>query len=165
MLNYRPGPTGCTNEPVQHTGTGPVQPVLLEALAVVALEDLRGIKIVNALHLMSTLHFVACTLNMLMMYAVLAVCVFLKWPASVWASTSGGRQMAATSLYRSSVWAAEYLDVVKNKTYIEVNVTFKETLFKPTASSSARTWSATSCASCCRTGSDPFAPRSARSTR
>lgn len=33
----------------------------------------------------------------------------LKWPASFCARTNGGRQMAATSLYRSSVCAAEYL--------------------------------------------------------
>lgn len=54
--------------------------------------------------------FLFLTLNTLIMQPVAAVCDFLKLPASFDGSTSGGLQMAATSLYRSSVWAAVYLE-------------------------------------------------------
>lgn len=54
--------------------------------------------------------FLFLTLNTLIMQPVAAVCDFLKLPASFDGSTRGGLQMAATSLYRSSVWAAVYLE-------------------------------------------------------
>lgn len=51
------------------------------------------------------------TLYTLIMYPVLGVCDFLRWPVSFWVRISGGRQMVATSLYRSSVCAAVYLEI------------------------------------------------------
>lgn len=43
------------------------------------------------------------------MYPVEGDCVFLKLPISLLVSANGGRQMAATSEYKSSVCAAVYL--------------------------------------------------------
>lgn len=37
------------------------------------------------------------------------VCDFFNPPTSLGAITKGGRQIAATSLYKSNVWAAVYL--------------------------------------------------------
>lgn len=155
--------------PVQHSSARPIQPVLLEAFAIVSFEHL-GQSRENTIRNRLSFVFHECmalTLNILIIYAVLGVWDFLKWPTSFWASTKGGRQMAATSLYKSSVCAAEYLPKFTNG-YFQKGSTLQTHFFlslSPTANSSAQTWTTMNSACSYRNDSDPFASCSAHNTR
>lgn len=55
------------------------------------------------------------------MYPVEGDCVFLKLPISLLVNANGGRHIAATSEYKSSVCAAVYLFKFQSKIHGEKN--------------------------------------------